>query len=137
MALPTKQTLTRAKVSVSENFVRTLRDETDEELAQRQKMHDAWVDNYANEKIGILDSTVDFKHSSLDWTQVADSEKPLTDESTAEFKKYREDIKKIRETLVDGDNKPLDENDEFWSENFSDMFSLFPTEPTPEYKPEE
>ena len=54
MALPTKQTLTRAKVSVSENFVRTLRDETDEELAQRQKMHDAWVDNYANEKIGIF-----------------------------------------------------------------------------------
>ena len=137
MAFPTKRTLTKSKVSVSENFVRTIRDETDEELAARQQLHNKYIDTYAEEKIFVLDSTVDTKHSSLDWTQVADSEKPLTDESTAEFKKYREDIKKIRETLVDGDNKPLDENDEFWTENFSDMFSLFPTEPTPEYKPEE
>ena len=137
MAFPTKRTLTKSKVSVSENFVRTIRDETDEELAARQQLHNKYIDTYAEEKIFVLDSTVDTKHSSLDWTQVADSEKPLTDASAAEFKKYREDIKKIRETLVDGDNKPLDENDEFWTENFSDMFSLFPTEPTPEYKPEE
>jgi|OM-RGC.v1.026049572 hypothetical protein len=137
MAFPTKRTLTKSKVSVSENFVRTIRDETDEELAARQQLHNKYIDTYAEEKIFVLDSTVDTKHSSLDWTQVADSEKPLTDASAAEFKKYREDIKKIRDTLVNGDNEPLDKNDNFWDPDFSDMFSLFPTEPTPEYKPEE
>ena len=137
MAFPTKRTLTKSKVSVSENFVRTIRDETDEELAARQQLHNKYIDTYAKEKIFVLDSTVDTKHSSLDWTQVADSEKPLTDASAAEFKKYREDIKKIRDTLVDGDDEPLDKNDNFWDPDFSDMFSLFPTEPTPEYKPEE
>ena len=88
MALPTKKTLTKGKISTSENFVRVLRDETDEELAQRQAMSDAYVDNYVKDKIYVLDSVVDNKHSSLDWTQIADSEKPLTDESTAEFKKF-------------------------------------------------
>jgi hypothetical protein len=92
MAFPTKRTLTKSKVSVSENFVRTIRDETDEELAARQQLHNKYIDTYAEEKIFVLDSTVDTKHSSLDWTQVADSEKPLTDASAAEFKKYREDI---------------------------------------------
>jgi len=96
MALPTKKTLTKGKISTSENFVRVLRDESDEELAIRQAMNDAYIDNYIVNKINILEETVDYKHSSLDWTQIADSEKPLTDESTAEFKKYREDIKKIR-----------------------------------------
>ena len=100
-------------------------------------MNDAYIDNYIVNKINILEETVDYKHSSLDWTQIADSEKPLTDESTAEFKKYREDIKKIKETLVDSDDKPLDTNDAFWDESFTNMLELFPTEPTPEYKPEE
>ena len=136
MALPTKKTLTKGKISTSENFVRTLRDESDEELAIRQAMNDAYIDNYIVNKINILKETVDYKNFTLDWTQVADSEKPLTDESTAEFKKYREDIKKIKETLVDSDDKPLDTNDAFWDESFTNMLELFPTEPTPVYKEE-
>ena len=96
MALPTKKTLTKGKISTSENFVRFLRDETDQELAIRQAMHDAYIDDYIVNKINILKESVDYKHFTLDWTQIADSEKPLTDESTAEFKKYREDIKKKR-----------------------------------------
>ncbi len=137
MALPTKKTLTKGKISTSENFVRFLRDETDQELAIRQAMNDAYIDNYIVDKVNILEEMVNYKHFTLDWTQVADSEKPLTDESTAEFKKYREDIKKIKETLVDSDYKPLDTNHAFWDESFTDMLELFPTEPTPEYKPEE
>ena len=137
MALPTEKTLTKGKINTSENFVRFLRDETDQELAIRQAMHDAYIDSYIVNKINILKEAVNYKHFTLDWTQVADSEKPLTDESTAEFKKYREDIKKIKETLVDSDDKPLDTNHAFWDESFTDMLELFPTEPTPAYKPEE
>tara|TARA_R110001583_G_scaffold195043_1_gene368645 strand:- start:214 stop:627 length:414 start_codon:yes stop_codon:yes gene_type:complete len=137
MTLPTKKTLTKGKISTSENFVRTLRDETDQELALRQSMNDDYIDNYIANKVNILEEAVDYKHFTLNWTQIADSEKPLTDESTAEFKKYREDIKKIKETLVDSDGKPLDTNDIFWDEIFTDMFQLFPTEPTPVYKSEE
>jgi len=52
MALPTKKTLTRGKVSVrNENFERVLVDESDEELAFRQGLHDAYIENYVPNKI--------------------------------------------------------------------------------------
>ena len=54
MTLPTKKTLTKGKISTSENFVRTLRDETDQELALRQSMNDDYIDNYIANKVNIF-----------------------------------------------------------------------------------
>ena len=88
MALPTKKTLTRGKVSVrNENFERVLVDESDEELAFRQGLHDAYIENYVSNKINNFNNMIDDVHKSFDWTQLVDT--TLTEDSQKEFTDYR------------------------------------------------
>lgn len=135
MALPTKKTLTRGKVSVrNENFERVLVDESDEELAFRQGLHDAYIENYVPNKINNFNNMIDDVHKSFDWTQLVDT--TLTEDSQKEFTDYRANLKKIGKKYFNAKNEPLDVKDNFWDENFP-LGTLVPEPPTPEYKPEE
>ena len=135
MALPTKKTLTRGKVSVrNEKMERVLVDESDEELAFRQSCHDNYVENYIENQIRTFKQMIDDQHKSLDWTQLIDT--TLTKESQAEFTTYRANLKKIGKNYFDSDNKPLDTSVDFWDKNFA-IGSLVPKIPTPTYKPED
>ena len=99
MALPTKKTLTRGKVSVrNENFERVLVDESDEELAFRQSLHDAYIENYVPNKINDLNNMIYDVHKSFDWTQLVDT--TLTKDSQKEFTDYQVNQKRYNNKTI-------------------------------------
>ena len=136
MAIPQPETLTRGIINDRnpETGLRENREETDQELAQRQAEYDDWLQNYFINHSGYIQSVGNSILPATDWTQLLDSN--LTDESVAEFAAYRKVLKELNKDLLDGSNNPVDANDEIWDENYSVDDNL-PTEPTPEYKPEE
>ena len=136
MAIPQPETLTRGIINDRnpETGLRENREETDQELAQRQADYDNWLQNYFINRSNHIQSIGNAMLPATDWTQLLDSN--LTDESVAEFAAYRKVLKELNKDLLDGSNNPVDANDEIWDENYSVDDNL-PTEPTPEYKPEE
>jgi len=136
MAIPQEETLTKGVINDRnhETGLRENRPETDEELAQRQADYDNWLQNYFINRSNYIQSIGNSMLPATDWTQLLDSN--LTDESVAEFAAYRKVLKELNKDLLDGDNNPVDANDEIWDEDY-DVHANLPTEPTPVYKSEE
>jgi len=137
MAIPTKKKLEKSK-SISLNHAtgkHVTREETDEQLAERQKMYDDFVKNFFTLRVKDIQSVANSILPATDWTQLRDSN--LTDESLAEFTAYRKKLKEISKNLMKADGvTPKDKKDPMWDpELFLEGF--FPEPPTPEYKPEE
>ena len=136
MAIPQAETLTKGVINDRnpETGIRENREETDQELAQRQADYDNWLQNYFINRTNYIQSIGNAILPETDWTQLLDSN--LTDESVAEFAAYRKALKELSKDLLDGANNPVDANDEIWDEDY-DVHANLPTEPTPVYKPEE
>ena len=136
MAIPQAETLTKGVINDRnpETGLRENREETDQELAQRQADYDDRLKNWFINQSDYIQSVGNSILPTTDWTQLLDSN--LTDESVAEFAAYRKVLKELNKDLLDGANNPLDANNEIWDEDYSVEDNL-PTEPTPAYKPEE
>ena len=136
MAIPQAETLTKGVINDRnlETGIRENREETDQELAQRQADYDNFLQNYFINRSGFIQSIGNAMLPATDWTQLLDSN--LTDESVAEFAAYRKVLKELNKDLLDGANDPVDSNNKIWDEDYSVEANL-PTEPTPVYKPEE
>ena len=85
MALPTTKTLTRGKVNERdfETRERIWRDETDEELAFRQRAYDDLVNNWPTTRITDLVDLCNGQRDAVEWTQLVDT--CLTSECQAAF----------------------------------------------------
>ncbi len=136
MAIPQAETLTKGVINDRnpETGLRENREETDQELAQRQADYDDRLKNWFINQSDYIQSVGNSILPTTDWTQLLDSN--LTDESVAEFAAYRKVLKELNKDLLDGANNPVDANNEIWDEDYSVEDNL-PTEPTPAYKPEE
>ena len=136
MAIPQAETLTKGVINDRnpETGLRENREETDQELAQRQADYDDRLKNWFINQSGYIQSVGNSILPATDWTQLLDSN--LTDESVAEFAAYRKVLKELNKDLLDGSNNPVDANNEIWDEDY-DVHANLPTEPTPAYKPEE
>ena len=136
MAIPQAETLTKGVINDRnpETGLRENREETDQELAQRQADYDDRLKNWFINQSDYIQSVGNSILPATDWTQLLDSN--LTDESVAEFAAYRKVLKELNKDLLDGANNPVDANNEIWDEDYSVEDNL-PTEPTPAYKPEE
>jgi hypothetical protein len=136
MAIPQAETLTKGVINDRnpETGIRENREETDQELAQRQADYDNWLQNYFINRSEFIQSIGNSMLPATDWTQLLDSN--LTDESVAEFAAYRKVLKELNKNLLDGANNPTDSENEVWDEDH-DVHANLPTEPTPVYKPEE
>ena len=137
MAIPTKKKLERSG-TISLNHAtgkHDTREETDEQLAERQKMYDDFVENFFSIRVKDIQSVADSILPATDWTQLLDSN--LTEESLAEFTSYRKKLKETSKNLMKEDGvTPKDKKNSIWD---PDLFleDFFPKAPTPEYKPEE
>jgi hypothetical protein len=136
MAIPQAETLTKGVINDRnpETGLRENREETDQELAQRQADYDDRLKNWFINQSGYIQSVGNSILPATDWTQLLDSN--LTDESVAEFAAYRKVLKELNKDLLDGSNNPVDANNEIWDEDY-DVHANLPTEPTPAYKSEE
>ena len=136
MAIPKAETLTKGVINDRnpETGLRENREETDQELAQRQADYDYRIKNWFINQSDYIQSVGNSILPQTDWTQLLDSN--LTDESVAEFAAYRKVLKELNKDLLDGDNNPTNPNDVVWDEEY-EVHANLPTEPTPEYKPEE
>lgn len=136
MAIPQAETLTKGVINDRnpETGLRENREETDQELAQRQADYDDRLKNWFINQSDYIQSVANSILPTTDWTQLLDSN--LTDESVAEFAAYRKVLKELNKDLLDEANNPVDANNEIWDEDYSVEDNL-PKEPTPAYKPEE
>ena len=137
MAIPTKKKLERSgTISLNhETGKHETREETDEQLAERQKMYDDFVENFFSIRAQEIQNSANSTLPSTDWTQLLDSN--LKDESLAEFTAYRKQLKEVSKNLMKADGvTPKNKKDLIWDPDLP-LHNYFPTEPTPAYKPEE
>ncbi len=136
MTKPTEQVLEKGVINDKnpQTGQRENRPETDEELAERQEGYDNWLKNYYINKTSFAESVGMGILPATDWTQLLDSN--LTDESVKEFASYRKVLKDLGKDWLNETNSPTDIDDGIWDEDY-DVHSNLPTEPTPQYKPEE
>tara|TARA_B100001559_G_scaffold78054_1_gene64772 strand:- start:9958 stop:10380 length:423 start_codon:yes stop_codon:yes gene_type:complete len=137
MAIPKKMKLERSgTISLNhETGKHETREETDEQLAERQKAYDNFVENFFSIRAQDIQNSANSVLPDTDWTQLLDSN--LTDESLAEFTAYRKKLKEISKNLMKEDGvTPKDKKDSIWDPELP-LHDYFPKSPTPEYKPEE
>lgn len=137
MAIPKKMKLERSgTISLNhETGKHETREETDEQLAERQKAYDNFVKNFFSIRAQDIQNSANSVLPDTDWTQLLDSN--LTDESLAEFTSYRKQLKEISKNLMKEDGvTPKNKKDPIWDPELS-LHDYFPKSPTPEYKPEE
>ena len=137
MAIPKKMKLERSgTISLNhETGKHETREETDEQLAERQKMYDDFVENFFIIRARDIQNVANSMLPAPDWTQLLDSN--LTDKSLAEFTAYRKKLKEMSKSLMKADGvTPKDKKNLIWDPDLS-LDEYFPEPPEPEYKSEE